>query len=407
MGIQVFGITIGSGVSAPQRERISGLEASPMPATPDDALHELYGRIRDVREEALNLLRSIEAVLEKGKLADDVARSREVFTAFHQTAAIWQANSGPVIQVLFVRVRRVLDAHPRVYDAAGDQVTRVQNWWERVDIQWRDLPPVEAGTTATKDLADEILRECAQVKPVIETLIYEAAFLTIPARAMEHLKATRVGEPLDFHATFEDELPDRDQRVRLLKYLARHPDPIDGWVDVENGVIIRFADTAGRRSSYFRLAATVLLGLLVATLLADVKPWVADWPFEASQRAALVVTYVAMLVGALAHVLIDGVKQAREQPKGTFMAVGSWLLWVHVRETSILGGIATFFVAYLGTVFTSAAMLDGKIVWMTALMIGYSADSIAGLYLKRFDVFRSKLTEGAERAARGPAASTG
>lgn len=406
--MQVFGITIAPGISAPQRERISGLEASPMPATPDDALRELYGRIRDVREEALNLLRSIEAVLEKGKLADDVARSREVFTAFHQTAAIWQANSGPVIQVLFARVRRVLDAHPRVYDAAGDQVTRVQNWWERVDIQWRDLPPVGAGTEATKELADEILRECAQVKPVIETLIYEAAFLTIPARTVEHLKTTRVGEPLDFHATFEDELPDRGQRVRLLKYLARHPDAVNGWVDVENGVIIRIADTAaGRRLSSLRLAAAVLLGLLVAALLADVKPWVADWPFEVKQRAALVTTYLAMLVGALAHVLIDGVKQAREQPKGTFMAVGSWLLWVHVRETSILGGIATFFVAYLGTVFTSAAMLDGKVVWPTALMIGYSADSIAGLYLKRFDVFRSKVTEGAERAASGPAVSTG
>lgn len=403
----MFGISLTALPPPVQQHRIRLLEATPMPTDATQALCELLGRGRDVREEAANILRAVEAVLECGKLADQTARSREVRRRFQRASAIWAHDSGLVISVLFMRMRCLLDAHPVVYDGTGDQVTRVENAWEGAAVEWTDLPSLDDATHDDAMLvtrAEDILAGLAKIKPLLVELRNEAAFLTVPQRALDQLRSTRVGEALDFHATFEDEVPDRDQRLRILKYLARHPDPVDGFIDVEGGVIVRFERALRKRMvSYLRIGALVLVGALFAYFAPDAKPWIAGWPFEPKHRSALLVTYIAIFVGALVHIVVDAVKEVREKPKASFTAIGSWGLWVNARETSILGGIVTVMIAFVGTVFTAvSASKDGQLVdWTAAVGIGYGVDSIAGIYLNRFQTVVSKLTEAAEAKAKG------
>jgi hypothetical protein len=52
-------------------------------------------------------------------------------------------------------------------------------------------------------------------------------------------------------------------------------------------------------------------------------------------------TYVAMLVGSLAHAFIDIHKQYRVNSRNEMYQLNNWFLWVHINEIKIIWSIIT------------------------------------------------------------------
>jgi hypothetical protein len=206
--------------------------------------------------------------------------------------------------------------------------------------------------------------------------------LTIPPRLNQHLRSIRVGQSLDFNAAFEDELPDRAQRTRVLAYLHSHPAAVEGVIDVDAGKIVRASPSAVRRRlSFFVIALTTLLGAVGASF----APAIARWLDPQSPVAGLsgqdtLGLYALVFAGGVAHIVIGALKQARSGDPGTFTALEEWELWIHIKEIPILLGIVTLWIGFIGLV-----VLSPKADRITALAIGYSIDSVADLYLQRFD----------------------
>jgi hypothetical protein len=229
---------------------------------------------------------------------------------------------------------------------------------------------------------DTIVRTSERVQAALEELVFSAAFLTIPPRVNRHLELLRIRQSLDFHATFADELPRKDDRDRVLAYLQAHPAGIAGVVDADRGVIVHASTSIRRRAvSYAVIVGAISLGALVTFVLPQIGIWLgrADWPFDASRAPELLVTYVLVFVGALAHLAVQVLKQGRLDNAPTFTALEEWTLWLHVNELAILGSVLTLWIVFLGLMLTA-----GNVDWLTALAVGYSVDSVADAYLQRF-----------------------
>src|SRR5206468_73374 len=107
--------------------------------------------------------------------------------------------------------------------------------------------------------ADALAGGLGGIREDLESIVLSCGYLTIPRRVQDHLANLRIGQGLDFHSTFVDELPDRDDRLVILKYLRDHPATVDGVVDVENGMIFRASPKRGRRFASFGLFILALV----------------------------------------------------------------------------------------------------------------------------------------------------
>ena len=83
------------------------------------------------------------------------------------------------------------------------------------------------------------------------------------------------------------------------------------------------------------------------------------------------------------HPLADYFSLAPMQQRGedSFRAIDDWLLWIHVREMSILVSILALWL----TLFGLAEAFPNGINGVTAFTAGYSIDSILGVFITRFD----------------------
>jgi hypothetical protein len=64
----------------------------------------------------------------------------------------------------------------------------------------------------------------------------------------------------------------------------------------------------------------------------------AYWAAEASE---LLVGYLFLTFGGIAHIGVDVLKQARSKRGKSFMAIEDLGLWIHVKEMSIIAGIGS------------------------------------------------------------------
>ena len=337
----------------------------------------LMGLVRDIREEAQNIERSVLEIKEKGALDDTSARAQEVTASLVRANRIFAANE-PVIQKLFVDVRVLLRSEPNLYDECGDEITEIENHWERICNSWpsTDLPIIE------------ILARIARVESQIGELEYHCGLVTIPRRVDQHLETVRTGQTLDFHDAFKDELPNLEDRVKLLRYLYAHPASITGIIDVPKGLIYRASPKASRR----RLS----LLIIVLTLLAGiVVMWLYQWlvsgnpaAFRAVFSGPLLKGYLFITLGSLAHILIDAIKQARAQTDASFRAIDDWVMWIHVREVPIMSSIVWLWIGTIGL-----GWFQPGFSLTTAFFVGYSIDSFVDLFLERFSGMASKSTK--------------
>ena len=158
------------------------------------------GHVREIRAEAQNL-QQYEIEL-KSKLTDPHLNIADV-------AHTWQTVQMPayqrhVIHVkdLFTVIGKLMEDNPVLLDRDGDAIIKIENSWERVDPLWPRFPenqdPDENAMLTTIGEVDKILCQ----------VIREAEILTLPERINDRLSELRVGQYIDFHAEFSDELPE-------------------------------------------------------------------------------------------------------------------------------------------------------------------------------------------------------
>jgi len=126
-------------------------------------------------------------------------------------------------------------------------------------------------------------------------------------------------------------------------------------------------------------AALIAGGLVLPAALAWIGTLSSQWPLHWQDLQRLINGYVLIFLGSGAHLAIEAVKSAKAETKPSFQAMNDWILWLHVRQTPVLWGIAY---VWLGYVLLSVGM--PKLDWSAAFFAGYSIDSVTEVLLDRF-----------------------
>ncbi|GAB4526927.1 MAG: hypothetical protein OHK0046_44190 [Anaerolineae bacterium] len=381
-------------------------QINPLPVTASPELISSYaqmlGMIRDIRAEVQNLQGALQDVLSKSTLNNATMRAQEILTTVRANQPIYDYNGGQ-IEIRLGELRALMRSVPTLYDRYGDEIAHIENFWERATYEWPHIAAVQvvAGTddAATAELspeglptgeaaqvvADEVVRSAEKVNEYFHNLIYHAGVLTIPDRLNQHLEQLRIGQALDFNATFVDEVPRDADRLKILAYLSRRPMAVrNGIIDVENGVIFHASPSITRRRlSYVYILLTIVCGALLAYMFANAGDTfeLEDWPVSSDSTSNLMIGYVAVIIGGIVHLGVDAIKQARgKDTRTTLLALDDWFVWVHINEVGIIIGIVSLWVGFFGLV-----LINGTINWQTAFLVGYSIDSFVDMFLERFN----------------------
>jgi hypothetical protein len=337
-----------------------------------DAVPRFIGYLLQIRAEIQNLKGAIDRLQRAASLRDTRSREAEVSVALAEGAAIERRNRERVCDLLG-RLHAWMEEHAVLHQWCADQVIHIENAWERVEFHLERLRAAvdegKAGDAVVLTASMEIDRQC-------ERMILLIGFLTIPGRVNEHLRQLRIGQALDFHRDFVDELPDVGERVQLLTTMRAHPAEIEGVVDVERGLIYRTAPTRGRQVFSIVLQIMTWLGL-GGGLWGIAHTGV--WP-ELGEPAILVERYLFVTLGSILHLALSTLKQRRAGKAGEIHALDDLLLFVHVREVAIAW---TIFAVSVGTV--GLCFLNPDASPESALIVGFSLDSFIDLFLMRFE----------------------
>jgi hypothetical protein len=294
---------------------------------------DLYalGVIRDIRVHSQDAQRSLTEIKSALANRDGEARAKHVKEVLAKRQETFERNKKNV-QDLHARMRTLFDVRHDLYNDYGDEVSQVADLWERVVQEW----PTEQQTL------DEVTRKIPEIENCLQEIIWHCGFVTIPPRVNEHLVGIRVGQAMDFHKNFTDELPEKKDRDEILKYLKDHPLDIEGVTDVQDGVIYRAAhNPRARLASFGRIAGLLLLGVPLVWIACHAGDWLdlSGWPVRGDQLHSFFIAYIFVLLGGFLHVLIAAFKQARSGKEHAFTALEDFVLWVHVKELPIMGGI--------------------------------------------------------------------
>jgi hypothetical protein len=261
----------------------------------------------------------------------------------------------------------------------------VANAFDRVAMEW------PRGGVAPASLASTV----AALNELLDESIYHIALVTTPKRLNDHLRHLPIGQALDFAAAFGDELPNPQQQRRVLEYLATHPIGLEGLVDVEKGKIYRKASSRSTRVATLLAPPAVLLaGVGLAWILTSLDDWGlvgSDWPDGLKTFGPVLSAYVFVTAGALAHVAVSFLKRSRESG-GEPLVVAGLFWWLHVRWASVSLSILWLWIAVLGL-----AIAD-QLSWLTAFLAGYGIDSVADLFLQRFEARASAGIESLKKS---------
>ena len=362
-------------------------------------------RIREIREEVQNLITILKLLDDAAKVEDERARPREIGKKFTRVSETFEPNATSV-DGLLSQIGQVFATSPATRDLLSDTVVRIGNNWGQAVYEWQAIKR-EYEPTQSKVLRGELvagegdgpLKAGARMRPYLNEVVYWSSFVTIPYRINEHLDTLYQGQPLDFHAMFADELPDKDQRTKLLGFLKAHPASVTGVIDVERGVILK-ASPRGKRTLSGLLpvvaaaaGAPTLYLYALATRSVEVK--------NDALAAYLVSTYILVVAGAILHVVLDALKQWRGGDRG-FSAMGDWFAWLDVKRGPNVISVFTVLAVFVASLAISTVAIEP----LAALAIGYGSDSVFDVVIKRFDSAISKTVESTMKVM-GRAPSTG
>jgi len=316
------------------------------PSDQNDKDKERNKRLRELRDEVQDL----QAVLETVRKGE---------TALQDLAGYIQRTKADVAALLA--------------DIPGaDPVRHVCNLWEQISASSLIQNPEDTFDTQTQ------LHHLNMLDGLCKKLIFQVGVITIPERVNAWLRVARPGYYIPFHAVFEDELPDFDDRVKVLNYIAWAPRAIEsGLVNAETGLIYRYSLDPERRWATF-------LGLIVAfvavfALIAGVAHVpIQGWPLQQSHLATLLVGWVAVLAGVVVHIGIGAAKRAQAQGgRPPTIAVEDLFLWVNARFGHILFKMLLALVGFFGLVFAAG---PDKVTPLNTFLVGYSLDSVVEIF---------------------------
>jgi hypothetical protein len=394
-------------VLRPRAQNVAPLTSARGPIS-DEVLRNyerMLGMLREIRAEVQNLDQVLEEIIESESIETTTTRAEDILATLRGRQSVYDANANQ-IGTRLGELRQVLGETSTLYDRYGDEITYIENYWERTTFDWprqdqveqevlraaqEEVSTNEPASMTPEELrlavADEVIRRVHRVRGYLNRMVYHAALLTIPGRLNQHLEQVRIGQTLDFNATFKDEVASAEDRRKILEYLNARPNAVqNGIIDVEHAVVYHASPSmARRRQSYIYILLAVVVGGLLSLLVAELGAIldIPDWPIAAGQGIETLVGYGFTMLGGLVHLGVDAVKQARSSARGSFLALEDWFVWVHIHEVGIIVGVVSLWIGFIGLLFLNSPA--EPVSWQTSFLVGYSIDSFIDLFLQRFN----------------------
>ena len=342
------------------------------PSGLDQVVPRFLGFLLEIRALAQALKDSISRLQQAARLSDPRARESELSLALAERAAIEIRNRERMTRLL-AGLYECMKEHGVLHQWCADQVINIEIAWEHVEFH---LDRLRAAIEAGKGADARVLPTALEIDGYLGRMIFLIGVLTIPGRVNEHLAQLRIGQALDFHRDFADELPVVSERVKLLQMMRSHPAEIDGVVDVERGVIYKAARS--RQRQLFSL----LSQLLIWASLGGGLVWIAHlgvWS-ELAEPGILLERYLFVTLGSVLHLALATLKQRRQNHRAEIHALDDLLLFIHIREVAIAWTIFAVSIGVVGLSFVNPGANPE-----TALIVGFSLDSFVDLFLMRLD----------------------
>jgi ribosomal protein L17 len=354
-------------------------ESKEMLKTLGDNYNTFKGQVRDIRVEGQDLHALLSDLMERCKITNTITKSQEIQEFLEKNTTLFEKKEGAIKNRL-ESIHSLLKAEPCIYDYNGDEIAIIKNLWDKCSLE----------LSAIRKKKDEcsLISQITAAHSLLDEIIFHAGLITIPSRASQHLETLMTGQPLDFHETFKDELPQKKDRSKILQYLSSHPGSIDGIVVPEKGVIYKASRKRSRIcQSLLVIAGTILLGAVVCYFTGDITGWLGISLPQHTAGKSIFTAYLFIILGALFHIGIDALKQVRSGEK-EFLAIEKGFLWVQVKEGPILMSIFSLWLGLLLLIFYTT-----NLDWKVAFFVGYSIDSVVDLFLKRFSASASASLE--------------
>lgn len=216
--------------------------------------------------------------------------------------------------------------------------------------------------------------------------------MTIPDRINDWLEQSRPGYYFSFHEVFEDELPQEQDRERLLKFLGWAPNVLkNGLVDTGSGLIYRYDDDReAQKQSLLHLLYT-LLGTVAFIILLALPSLVDEtWQLKMTHIPTLLVGWLAVLIGVVVHVLIGSYKRSREQGGlPPMIAVGDLSLWLNAKSGQLILRLGLALFAFVAL---ASGAGPANVTMLNAFLLGYSLDSFVEIFSGSLDSRATNLT---------------
>ena len=331
----------------------------------------LFDSVRRIRAEALDLLKTTDEIITT--LNDTSLAENDVQMRIQRASTIGNkiiSEHGPQVQKYFEAINTLLAQHPELNVQSGEDVssdiTIMRDEWEKAVWNW---PNTTQGNPPSKQ---ELLFQLSEVEQSIYTVGVTAQILTFPDLVNQRLQDMHTGEELDFFHEFSDEFYKPEFLPVAWQYLREHPHRINGFM-TENSIIYR----ASPFVPHF-LSSILIIGVVASGFLLIWLDGVLHY-FQLPSVDVLFRGYIALMAGGLVHTFVDVWKQYQTKPDHATNMLGNWILWVHVKQASIVAGILTLWAGFIILVAIQQIGDAGA-----AFFAGYSIDSFIGLFLVRF-----------------------
>jgi hypothetical protein len=256
----------------------------------------------------------------------------------------------------------------------GDPVRHLHNLWEQMLVN-----PLFSNPEVELDPQNQ-LHQISILDAICKKIVYKLGVMTIPYRLEKWLRGARPGYYVPFHAVFEDELPDLEDRLRLLNFLAWQPRAISqGLVNASNGLIYRYSKR--RWPSHLLLVGAFILsfGLVAGGSILPIE----GWPYSEQNIPAFLVGWAALLIGILVHNAIGSIKRAQTQgERPPIIAIGDLPLHFNAKAGQLLLKLLMALIGFFGFVFSTEI---SNVTPLNLFLVGYGLDSIVEVFGASFE----------------------
>jgi len=259
-----------------------------------------------------------------------------------------------------------IDEATRTY-SNGAAVRHLHNLWDQMKTC---LDLLEPG----KDLsAQDQLHHLNMLAVRAREITYQVGVLTIPETLNEWLRRARPGYYVPFHAVFDDEVPDYEDRSKILRYLAWSPETIEGGiVDASTGLIYRYSRNPWNQLLSFTFVA---LAFLLSTAIVFFAP---GWISQLGSQHNFTLAWGAVLAGIIIHVAVGTAKRLQIRTElPAVLAISDIPRMIDAKVGPALMKPLLALFGLFGLTFTAG---ESQVTLLNAFLVGYSLDSVVELF---------------------------